>query len=228
MSQERHSTIRARAVGLLAVVACIAAISALLIAAQRFAAVSGVTEAQAPAIPSPADAPVTTAQEPPRPVRDVTPDSVARVYMPPPAPTRRKPATSIRITQAGVKPDGSIVGDGGTVRLYGVAFPDPKRICRAASGENWPCGRRAYITLHNRIAAETVTCEPRAAADPPAADCFVGNVNLAAWLLGQGLARLASDVADESLVAAEAGARKAKLGLWEDSGEAAPVSAHRH
>ena len=227
MSQKRRPTIRVRAVGLLAVLACIAAISAALIATQRFAAVSRVNEAQAPAIASPADAPVTAAQEPTRPVRDVTPDNVARVYMPPPAPTRRKPATSIRITQAGVKPDGSIVGDGGTVRLYGVAFPDPKKICRAASGESWPCGRRAYITLHNRIAAETVTCEPRASADPPAADCFVGDVNLAAWLLGQGLAGLASDVADETLVAAEAGARTAKLGVWAEPGEAAPVSAQR-
>ena len=113
------------------------------------------------------------------------------------------------------------------MRLYGVAFPEPKRVCKTASGESWPCGRRAYITLHNRIAAETVGCEPRADADPPAADCFIGDVNLAAWVLGQGLARLAAGVSDEALVAAEAAARKARLGLWDETGEAAPVSARR-
>lgn len=192
MIQERRLTIRARAVRLLAVAACIAAISAALIAAQRFAAVSRVAPAPATSPPAEAtasatsaDTPVTATPEPPRPVRDVTPGSVARVYMPPPsAATRRKPATSIRITQAGVRPDGSIVGDGGAVRLYGVAFLDPKRVCRTASGESWPCGRRAYISLHNKVAAETVNCEPRTS-DPPAADCFVGDVNLAAWLLAQ-------------------------------------------
>jgi endonuclease YncB( thermonuclease family) len=221
----------ARTVRLLMVAACIVGIWLALIAVKRYAAGPDVTEAQAPAAPSaarvssapePAAAPVPATQEPPRPVRNVTPSNVARVFMPPPAPAKRKPATSIRIAQPGVKPDGSITGDGGTVRLYGVSFPEPKKVCQAASGESWPCGRRAYITLHNKIAAQTVTCEPRASADPPAADCFIGDVNLAAWLIGQGLARLAADVTDEHLVASEAGAKRASLGLWADPREAAP------
>jgi len=217
----------ARTVRLLMVAACIVGIWLALIAVKRYAADPNVTEAQAPSAaqvpsPEPAAAPGTTAQEPPRPVRDVTPGSVARVFMPPPAPGKRKPATSIRIAQPGVKPDGSITGDGGSVRLYGVSFPEPKKVCQAASGESWPCGRRAYITLHNKIAAQTVHCEPRASADPPAADCFIGDVNLAAWLIGQGLARLAADVTDAHLIASEAGAKRASLGLWADPREAAP------
>ena len=193
---------------LIGIGACVVGIWLALIAVKRFAATPSVTEAQAPAttsaaaVPSasesPVDAPVTAVPEPPRPVRDVTPGSVARVFMPPPAPARRKPSTSVRIAQPGVKPDGSITGDGGSVRLYGVSFPEPKKVCQAASGESWPCGRRAYITLHNRIADQTVNCEPRASADPPAADCFVDDVNLSAWLIGQGLARLAANVTDET------------------------------
>jgi len=231
MSKEPRSTLRALVVRLLVVVACIAGISGALIVAHRYAAAPTVTDARAPTTtraeaPAAADKPVASAEEP-RSVRDVTPGGIARIFMTPAPPSKRKAAASMRITQAGVKPDGAIVGEGGSVRLYGVAFPEAKRVCKTAAGESWPCGRRAYITLHNRIAAETVSCEPRADADPPAADCFIGDLNLAAWILGQGLARLAADVSDEALVAAEAAARKARLGLWDEPGEAAPVSARR-
>jgi endonuclease YncB( thermonuclease family) len=239
MSDGQRPATHARTARLLIVAACIVGVWLALLAARHFAGVPDAAQTRAPAIPplaeappmseKPVDAAAAAAPEPPRAVRDVTPGGVARVYMSPPAPAKGKRATSIRITQAGVKPDGTIAGDGGTVRLYGVSFPEAKKVCQAASGESWPCGRRAYIALHNRIAAETVNCEPRVSADPPAADCFVGDVNLAAWMLGQGLARLASDVADQNLVAAEDGAKKAKLGLWQDPGEAAaPMSARRH
>jgi endonuclease YncB( thermonuclease family) len=234
MSEQPHSAIRALAVRLLVVVACVAGISSALMVAHRYAAAPVVPDARAPgaphaAAPSTIPKPLETqaSADEPRTVRDVTPGGIARIFMTPAPPAKRRAAASIRITEAGVKPDGSIVGEGGNVRLYGVAFPEPRRVCKTAAGESWPCGRRAYITLHNRIAAETVSCEPRADADPPAADCFVGNLNLAAWMLGQGLARLAADVSDEGLVAAEAAARKAKLGLWDEPGEAAPVSARR-
>jgi endonuclease YncB( thermonuclease family) len=227
---------KARLVRLFGLAVCIVGIFAALILAQRFAAVPHVAEAPsagssttqtASAAASPPAAP-----EPPRPVRDVTPEGVARGFMPPPAAPKRKPVASIRITEAGVKPDGTIVGEGGAVRLYGVTFPEAKKVCRTASGENWPCGRRAYITLHNRIAAETVSCEPRSNAEPPAAatpaaDCHVGDLNLAEWMLGQGLAQLAPGVTDENLATAEAQARKARAGLWSDPGEAAPMSAQR-
>jgi len=158
-----------------------------------------------------------------RPVRDVTPPGIARVFMAPPAaPSNR--ATSIQITRAGVMPDGSISGDGGTVRLYGVTFPDMMKICAIASGERWACGRRATIALHNKLVEQMVNCTPRALTDPPAADCFVGELNLAAWLLSQGLVRLAPDVTDKELLAAQDSARRSRLGLWLDVSEAAAVA----
>ena len=182
-----------------------------------------VVQKPSPAAPSVSGADI-AAKPQQRPVRDVTPQGVARVYMPPKAIGQRTPgvARSMQITHAGVMPNGSIIGDGRTVQLYGVEFPDVKKICATSSGERWPCGRRAYITLYNKVVAQTVSCEPRAAADSPAADCFLGEVNLAVWLLSQGLVRLLSDAADKELMAAEAAARKARLGLWSDSTELAP------
>jgi len=163
-------------------------------------------------------------EAPDRPVRDVTPQGVIRVYMPPASPGDKrmpKPAPSIRITHPGVSPAGTITSEGATVRLYGVAFPEAKKICKGPSGERWPCGRRAYIALHNKIASATLDCEPRASTDPPASDCFIGEENLAAWLLAQGLVRLSPAIDDKALTTAEASARTAKRGLWSDPDEAA-------
>ena len=82
-----------------------------------------------------------------------------------------------------------------------------------------------------QVASADVNCEPRSPADPPAAtappaaECFVGDVNLAAWLIAEGLVQLAPDVTDKELVAADASARNAMRGLWSDSGEAPAISA---
>ena len=162
-----------------------------------------------------------------RSVRDVTPQGVSRVFMPPPAPGGKRVTTAIRISHAGVALNGEIRGEGGTVRIYGIAFPDAKRICTTEAGERWACGRRAYIALHNRIALEEVSCEPRATTEPAQAECHVGDANLAAWLLAEGLAQLAPEVTDKDLIAAEAAAKNAKRGLWSDSGAAAAPSAQR-
>jgi endonuclease YncB( thermonuclease family) len=155
-------------------------------------------------------------------VRDVTPDGVARVYAPAQATAPRGSSRPIRIARAAVTPKGAITGDGTTVQLYGVVFPETNKICSTASGERWPCGRRAYIGLHNKVIGQPVSCAPRGGGDPQAGDCFLGEVNLAAWLLSQGLTRLAPDIQDKDLLSAEAAARKAKLGLWADAGEAKP------
>jgi endonuclease YncB( thermonuclease family) len=192
------------------------------------AAVGGAQGSAGKAVTAPSNTTAGTGApaEPPRDIRDVTPQGIPHVYMPeavrPGAPRAER---SIKISDAAVTGSGAIDGHGGTVQLYGIAFPEGNKICATASGERWPCGRRAYIVLHNKVVGQTVTCAPRAAVDPPAADCFLGDVNLAAWLLGQGLVRVAPDVADRDLVAAEAAAKKAKLGLWLDPRELAAASA---
>jgi endonuclease YncB( thermonuclease family) len=163
-------------------------------------------------------------------IRDITPSGMTRVHMPAAAIAAepQKPATSIHIEGAGVRPNGSIAWDGGRVQLYGVTLPDPKRICMTTAGEPWPCGRRAFIALHNKIAAKPLDCATRASTDPPAAVCFVADTNLSVWLLSEGFGRLPPDVGDKELVAAEAGARKAKLGIWLDAREADPPPPAAH
>ena len=200
-----------------------AVMSAVMVALIRHFTPPAVVPSPTP-IASPVAAGETAAGPQQRAVRDVTPQGVARVYMPAAANLRPRGrvARSIEIKKAGAIPNGSIVGDGRTVRMYGIAFPDVKKICATASGERWPCGRRAYIALHNKVVAQTVSCEPRVDAELAAADCFVDEVNLAVWLLSEGLVSLAAEVADKELMAAEATAKTARLGLWSDTSEVTP------
>src|SRR5262249_28407288 len=102
-----------------------------------------------PIVVPPVSSAEVTVRPPERSVRDVTPPSIARVFGAPETKTTRstREARSIQITHAGVVPDGSIVGNNHAVRLYGIDFPDVKKICTTSSGERWPCGRRAYIAL---------------------------------------------------------------------------------
>jgi len=179
------------------------------------------TRAAPPVVVPPVSGAEVTVQSQERSVRDVTPQGIARVFGAPETKIQRttRAARSIQIKHAGVVPDGSIVGNNQAVRLYGVDFPDVKKVCATASGERWPCGRRAYIALHNKVATQAVSCEPRGTPEAMVADCFLGEVNLAVWLLSQGLVRLHSDVSDRELVAAESVAKHARLGLWSGRGD---------
>src|SRR5262245_55248541 len=98
----------------------------------------GPSAAPAVVVPPVSGAEVTV-QSQERSVRDVTPQGIARVFGAPETKTITRAARSIQIKHAGVVPDGSIVGNNQAVRLYGVDFPDVKKVCATASGERWPC-----------------------------------------------------------------------------------------
>jgi endonuclease YncB( thermonuclease family) len=166
--------------------------------------------------PSSASAQEANARE--RAVRDVTPPGVIRVYRSAgdiPEVKSPVPEGAKRIDGARVKRDGTIIGEGISLRLYGIAALDPDRICTSATGERWACGRRAYLAFYNRVKERDVACK---VLEQPsgAAACWADNVELAAWLLAHGLAELAPGVSEPQLRAAEESARKAKLGIWSD------------
>lgn len=160
-------------------------------------------------------------------IRDVTPSGFSRVFNAPTA--RPAPSASgtqrVEIANAGAKPDGTIVWPEGALTLHGVAFPEPHKICRDEQGTRWPCGKRAYIALHNRISGAKLECEIEAAS--ATSMCFIGKTNLSAWLLGQGLVRARGGLSDKDLLTAEAEAKRAKLGLWLDPREIASASAEQ-
>jgi endonuclease YncB( thermonuclease family) len=168
------------------------------------------------------------AQEPQRPVRDVTPPGVLRVFRGDAGVPKRWRTTTAAIDHPLVKPDGILAGDDITLKLDGIAFPALNRLCIDTAGQRWACGRRAYIALYNKVHDSRVDCLPKNKDQtvpkdtPQLAECFVGDLNLAEWLLREGLVTRTADAATPVLTDAENAARQAKLGLWRDRAGATP------
>lgn len=108
--------------------------------------------------------------------------------------------------------------DGGTLRLgarqvslFGIAAPDVDATCADAQDRPYPCGRDAARALADRIGGAAVACEPRGDAD--AALCRVGDADLGAWMVAQGLALPDRAVAPDYAPAADR-AWGRRLGLW--------------
>jgi endonuclease YncB( thermonuclease family) len=105
------------------------------------------------------------------------------------------------------------IGDA-QIRLFGADAPEGRQQC-TRNGSAWRCGDAAASELRRLTIGRDVVCMPR---DEDTygrivATCRAGNVDLAAAMVGAGLAvayrRYSSDYVDE-----ESAARSAKRGLW--------------
>ncbi len=106
---------------------------------------------------------------------------------------------------------------GRVVRLFGIDALEIDQAC-GADGRYWACGKEAHWAALNRASPHWVTCVVRARLDDGsmAAVCYLagaGQVDLNAWLVGQGWAFADRDATDD-YVAAEDAARRAGRGLW--------------
>ncbi|SEH99769.1 Endonuclease YncB, thermonuclease family [Methylobacterium sp. 275MFSha3.1] len=108
--------------------------------------------------------------------------------------------------------------DGGTLRvggrpvsLFGIAAPEADATCADAQDRPYPCGRDAARALADRIGGASVACETRGEAG--AALCRVGEADLGAWMVAQGLALPDRDLAPDYAPAADR-AWGRRLGLW--------------
>ncbi len=115
----------------------------------------------------------------------------------------------------------AVVTDGDTIkigdeaiRLHGIDAPETRQSCVAA-GRRWPCGQESAQALRDRIAGESLTCTilDRDRYGRSIGECFIGDINLNAWMVSMGWAlayrRYASDYITEEAAAQEAG-----RGLW--------------
>lgn len=115
-----------------------------------------------------------------------------------------------------VQVNGSILGNGQVLYLYGIKAFDSKNLCTRRSGERWACGLHAYATLRNTIAKKTIVCDPKTLL-PSAiiATCRLGTTNIALAAVRGGVVQLEDNIDDAELVSAQAFARNGKLGLWD-------------
>jgi endonuclease YncB( thermonuclease family) len=99
---------------------------------------------------------------------------------------------------------------GKRVRLIGLDAPELAQTCRTDLGD-WACGRVARDRLAQLLEAGPVACRGSGydAYGRVLATCLVGDVDVAATLIGEGLA-----VADDLYAREQAAAQASRAGLW--------------
>jgi endonuclease YncB( thermonuclease family) len=137
-----------------------------------------------------------------------------------PAPVTPAPSTPPSPSPADITGTATVI-DGDTleirrtrVRLHGIDAPESAQWCRA-KGERWRCGQRVAFALADKIGEKPIRCERRDIDryGRTVAVCYLGNEDLNAWLVSEGLAlayrRYSLDYVDEEEAAEEAG-----RGMW--------------
>lgn len=112
--------------------------------------------------------------------------------------------------------DGDTIEMHGTrIRFYGIDAPESGQTC-TVEGKPFRCGQRAALALADKIASNSISCEPkdRDRYGRVVAVCSEGVENLNAWMVANGWAlayrQYSSDYIDD-----EERASKGKLGIWQ-------------
>ncbi len=103
---------------------------------------------------------------------------------------------------------------GMSIRLFGIDAPEQRQEC-GYQGGTWNCGRLAARALARRIGKGVVRCEEKRKDryGRSIAVCFVGEVNLNAWMVSEGWALADPDFA-EDFAKQEASAAEHGKGIW--------------
>lgn len=103
---------------------------------------------------------------------------------------------------------------GQRIRLLAIDAPESRQVCQL-NGKPWRCGQAAALALSDKIGRRSVRCDPqyRDRYKRVVAVCYSGGEDLAAWLVGQGMA-VAYPRYGKQYVPAEAAARRAGRGVW--------------
>lgn len=171
--------------------------------------------------------------EPERKIRNVTPQDIPVIILPPrndpkdggktAVPT--EPISGERMI-ATVSEEGALYADGKRLRLSGIAAVPAGALCESAVGGRWACGLRAYVALRNFVHNKEIRCEILAErADGAFARCHRERMNLSLWLLSEGWALYDSTTPDEALFKAGEDARKSGRGIWANGSH--PLAANK-
>lgn len=162
-------------------------------------------------------------EEVPRASRNVTPPGMTpgpeidgpllREKLPPPPP---EPAKWRRFALPETTDAATFRANRVTIRVSGVDPVPVDRVCRRASGEEWPCGRTALHSLRMFLRGRAIECylPPLGQAVEAIAPCRVGQTDLGTWLLGQGWGT-PNDYATEEYREAALKGRCERLGMWQ-------------
>lgn len=124
-------------------------------------------------------------------------ERIAPKQQPTPPPARPKPALLPRpvTVQAGL-----VTAGGRKPALAGLVATDPARTCRDTDGHDWPCGALAATAQRQFLRNRTIACDLKGKdwADSSTATCKLGDIDIGAWLVGNGWAEAAPGSGYES------------------------------
>jgi endonuclease YncB( thermonuclease family) len=116
--------------------------------------------------------------------------------------------------------DGDTLEIHGTrIRLFGIDAPESSQLCRGEDSLQYRCGAKAANDLTAFIARRPVSCTPtsRDQYGRTVAMCSVAGIDLADWLVCNGLALDWPHYSNGKYAAAERDAESAGRGIWAGS-----------
>lgn len=116
--------------------------------------------------------------------------------------------------------DGDTLEIHGTrIRLWGIDAPESDQLCRNGDSDHYRCGQKAANDLDAFIARRPVECVEvdRDRYKRAVAVCSVGGVDLAEWLVKNGLALDWPQYSKGAYAAAQSAAKHNERGMWSGS-----------
>ncbi|HRF10254.1 MAG TPA: thermonuclease family protein [Xanthobacteraceae bacterium] len=158
-----------------------------------------------------------------RVIRNVTPDSIPVIVLPPrnaekPVPQEPDlPDAKIRTT---VEADGTVHAGGRRLVLTGVTPLQSATLCESPTHGRWACGVRAYVALRALVHGKELRCNTSGEIpDGAIGRCYSGTTDVSHWLLREGLALYNPAAPDPMLAAAADDAKKHGRGLWQNNSQ---------
>ena len=102
------------------------------------------------------------------------------------------------------------------IRLWGIDAPESDQLCRNDDSEHYRCGQKAANDLDALIARRPVECVEvdHDRYKRTVAVCNVAGIDLAEWLVQNGLALDWPQYSKGAYAAAQDGAKRDSLGMW--------------
>lgn len=154
-----------------------------------------------------------------RRIRNVTPDNIPVIILPPRNDlkadgNKEEPIAGDGLI-AGVLEDGTLQANSKPLVPVGTKFLPSNTLCESATAGRWACGLRAFVALRNFVHGKELKCETLSEnSDGSVMRCHRDRSNVSEWLLSEGWALYDPSAGDDALSQLAEDARKKSRGIW--------------